>query len=693
MAVDSTSPDTGQHGGCTTVVCRKAVMLMHRRGRRRRLFDVSFPLMKSCVSLVCPTALVRLCASIFAAALVTFSALGETPTLSEVRVSARRFVDSAATLPFGVSVMTRSDIARSGVTTVNEALIKWLGVPGHLDLYGGGDYDLDLRGFGGMASSNQVVIVDGIKLNEADLGGTRLAGIAIDSVEKIEVLRGSGSVLYGGGATGGVIVMTTKAGRGSERRNQADIYTAVGSYGLREVRASGTLASGGFSIDIASNKREADNHRDNFKSDVNGRSVHLQWSNDWLRMGVSDVQDDMDTQLPGALTAAQYLANPSQTTSPLTDKAVIDNARQTVLVQAELGAWQLGLDLGQRTKSLDSLMGEYPYHYDVDASTLALRTRHESNWGNVRNILSMGHDRAKWKRTVPGVYGSVVEQNSQAFYAQNDVTFVSGSRIFAGYRSENIEQLDHDTGFSAWELGLTQPLSEQFLMYGRVGNSFRLANVDELGYTLPGAVLQSQTSRDTEVGGRWMNTHNPVELRYYRSSVTNELGYDPTVPNPTSWNPANQGANVNFDPILRQGIELEARHILSKTWALQTTLGLREATFTQGVHNGLSVPLVAHKTLSLRADWHPVAAHKTNVGVVMVSNQYVDFNNVCTVPGYAVVDARHAYQLHNVELSVGVNNLLGNSYYTRAFVCTGGITNGIYPEAGRAFTASLRIKF
>ena len=93
-----------------------------------------------------------------------------------------------------------------------------LGVPGRLDLYGGGDYALDLRGFGITADSNQVVVVDGIRINEADLGGTRLAGISIDSVERIEVIRGSGAVLYGEGATGGVIVITTKAGRGTARK-------------------------------------------------------------------------------------------------------------------------------------------------------------------------------------------------------------------------------------------------------------------------------------------------------------------------------------------------------------------------------------------------------------------------------------------------------------------------------------------
>jgi iron complex outermembrane receptor protein len=44
-------------------------------------------------------------------------------------------------------------------------------------------------------------------------------------------------------------------------------------------------------------------------------------------------------------------------------------------------------------------------------------------------------------------------------------------------------------------------------------------------------------------------------------------------------------------------------------------------------------------------------------------------------------------------MSLGVSNLLDAKYYTQAFTCNAGVTNGIYPEAGRAVTAALRVKF
>jgi iron complex outermembrane receptor protein len=646
---------------------------------------------------------VRLGASVLAvfAAVPAFPVLAQGQSevvLKEVVVSATRFDSAASTLPFGVSVITKDDIARAGVSTVNEALIKLLGVPGRVDYYGGGDYGLDLRGFGSNAGSNQVVIVDGVKINEADLGGTRLAGIAINSVERIEVLRGSGSVLYGEGATGGVIVITTKAGRGTARKNSADLYAATGSYGLNEVRANGTLVAGGFSLDVAGNKRQADNHRDNFKSDVEGSSAQAQWSNDWLRVGASYANDKLASGLPGPLDADQYQSNPSMTTTSNANKtASIKNTRQTLFASAELGAWQVGVDAGQRTKNLDSLSsGVSTYQYDVDASTLALRAKKEAKFGNIRNALTLGHDQSDWKRIVPGAFGSVSQQKTSAFYAQDEVTLSGGTRVTAGYRSENIKQSDTFTASTnndqtAWELGIIQPMSDAWSVYGRVGNSFRLANIDELGFTTPGAVLQPQTSRDLELGSRWKYTGGRVELRFYRNNLTNELGYDPTVANANSWN--GLGANVNFDPTLRQGLELETQHDLSKTLGVRVNVGVREAKFTQGAHSGKNVPLVAGTTVALRADWRPAPAHSVSTGVVWVSSQNVDFNNACTVPGYATVDARYAYQWRNVEMSLGLGNLLDAKYYTQAFRCTAGVTNGIYPEAGRAVTAAMRVAF
>ena len=618
-------------------------------------------------------------------------------SLPPVTVTATRFAEAAADLPFGVSVLTAADIKASGATTVNDAIMKLLGVPGRLDLYGGGDYALDLRGFGTTADNNQVVIVDGIRINEADLGGTRLAGIAIDSVERIEVIRGSSAVLYGEGATAGAIVITTKAGRGTARQTQADVYGAAGSFGLREARARGTVVAGDFSFDVDANKRDADNHRENFRSKTDGASVAGQWSNDWLRVGARYAYDHLGTGLPGSLTAAQYEADPHQTNTPM-DSASIRNTRSSVFGEATLGDWQVGLDAGWRSKSLSSDNSGFIYAYDVDAQTYALRARHAAKFGAYANSFVAGIDHREWKRTVLGSFGSEANQRSNALYAKDELTLPGGTRLSAGWRTESVKKDNSsatdsiDERPNAWELGVVQPIGAGVSVYGRYGRSFRLANVDEFGFTTPAVTLKTQTSRDAELGARWAYSGGRAELRVYRSALTNEIGYDPNAIGPNSAFGFN-GANVNFDPTRREGLELEVMQALAANANLRVNAATRRARFTSGAYQGKDVPLTPRHTLSVRADWSPAPGHRIDGGVNVVSSQNPDFDNACRMPSYTTADVRYAYQWSRAELAVGVSNLTDAKYYTQAFSCSAGAVNSIYPEAGRAVTASVRLHF
>jgi iron complex outermembrane receptor protein len=631
------------------------------------------------------------------AAFPSFSQTQVTQQLRETVVTASRVAGPRDAQPFGTSVITAEDIQRAGAVTVNDALMRLLGVAGRQDFFGGGDYALDLRGFGATSDNNQVVIVDGIRINEADLGGTRLAGIPIESVSQIEVIRGSGAVLYGEGATGGVIIITTKAGKGVARKNAASLYGAVGSYGLREGRANATLASGGFSLDVNGMNRKTDNHRDNFRSDTDAVSAVAQWSNDWLRLGASQSQDHLDTGLPGALSAEQYQNNPRQSTTP-TDKASIDNQRTGVFAEISVGNWELMADAGWRKKELRSVFGTSTNDYDVKATTYALRAVHGAKQSSFSNRLVLGTDYGYWQRDVLG--SSAANQTSHAYYFRDELTLAAtGTVLSIGARTESIDKTFNSlispfpvSGVAdrqnAWELGLSQPLGREVLVYGRVGRSFRLASVDEFSFTSPGVILQPQRSNDVELGSRYANGPAKFEVRWYRSALTNEIGFDPNAAGPFG-----PGANVNFDPSRRSGVELDGSYAAAKNLNLRLNAALRKSTFESGPYAGNDVPLAPRRTLALHADWTPMSNHLLSGGVNWVASQHPDFANQCSVPAYTTADARYAYQWQKVELSLGITNLLNNRFYTQAFGCAAGVTTSIYPEPGRALAAALRVKF
>jgi iron complex outermembrane receptor protein len=647
-------------------------------------------------SFIMKTSRVRRCATAVAAAW-PFLALAQTSvTLSPSIVTATRFPDNSQSLPFGVSVITSHEIERSGATTINEALMRVLGFAGRQDFYGGGEYNLDLRGFGSTADSNQVIIVDGIRMSEADTGGTRLAGIPIESVERIEVIRGSGAVLYGEGATGGVIVVTTKAGAGKDRANGGSVYAGAGSFGYRDLRANANLGAGEFTVDASAQKRDSDNHRQNFRSKTDGESVTGQWSHESVRLGLRYGQDKLDTGLPGALSTAQFAADPHQSTTP-GDHATIRNSRTSAFGEAQLANWQLAFDAGTRDKKLRSTSAFGAYDYDITASDYSVRARNSAKLAGADNLLVVGFDHLHWKRDVLGLFAAQATQSSHAWYLKDDVTLAGGTRIGLGWRTEAASK-DNVGAFSAsmldqrehaWEIGVSHPFGA-VTAYARVGRSFRFANVDEFSFTSDGAILAPQTSRDTELGARFVHANGKLEARLYRSELTNEIGFDPSaivVGSPFT------GANINFDPTRRQGFEFDAQQQLASNLGLRVNAQSREATFRSGPHAGKDVPLVPRRTVALRADWTPLPQHHLSGGLQWVSSQHPDFDNACTMPAYTTADVRYAYEWKQAEFSAGVTNLADRKFYTQAFACAGSVPTSIYPEPGRAFTAAVRVKF
>ncbi len=612
---------------------------------------------------------------------------------SSVIVIGTRFAEPADTPAFGATVITASDLLRSGVATVNEALMRLGGVPGRLDLSGGGEYALDLRGFGSTADSNQVIVVDGMRISEADLGGTRLSGIPIDSIERIEVLRGSGAVLYGEGATAGVVVITTKSGAA---RSGGSMTVSAGSQRQRGLQANGTLVAGEFTLNAAASRRLNDGNRDNFASAVGGVTVGAKWQLERLSLALNHFDDRLDSGLPGSLTADEFATDPTRASTP--DDHTTLHARRTT-VQATLalnGGWSLAFDAGRRDKASRSTFVSFggAYDYDTDAGQWSVRARHAARLGAGSNVLVVGADSNRWRRDVLGAFGAVGDQRNRAVFVRNELVLAGGTRWVAGLRREVLhksvvtafssDRLDDSLG--AWELAALQPLAPQWQLFGRIGRSFRLANVDEFSVIAPGAVLRPQTSRDIELGLRWRQGEGAAELRVFRSALSDEIGFDPAA--------GAFGANVNYAGTRRQGVEIEGQHALSQALTLRAAAAWRSSRFTAGPSDGKEIPLAVPRNASIGVGWQAAPGHSVDGWLRAAASQPVDFGNTCRLPGFATVDARYAWRMQPVELSLAVTNLFDRRYATQAFGCTGDArATAIYPEPGRLYTASARWQF
>src|SRR5690606_12394155 len=103
------------------------------------------------------------------------------------------------------------DIARSAARTLPELLGTRAGIVSR-DLYGNTAAlaTVDMRGFGATAAQNTLILVDGRRLNDIDQSGVQWASIPLDAIERIEIVRGSGAVQYGDGASAGAINIITR---------------------------------------------------------------------------------------------------------------------------------------------------------------------------------------------------------------------------------------------------------------------------------------------------------------------------------------------------------------------------------------------------------------------------------------------------------------------------------------------------
>lgn len=647
-------------------------------------------------------AAVSLCFGAFSAPALAQSNTGAlaSQTLAQVVITGARFDSDPAMLPIGATVINAEQIRRAGVSDVNAVLRKVGGVYGRQSLDGSPDFSLDLRGFGNNSSQNMVVLLDGVRMSENELINPVLSSVAIDTIERIEITRGGSSVLYGEGATGGIINIVTK--RAVAKEHHASVFTEVGKFGLREARAAGSMAWDGFAMDGSVGTQQTDNYRDNNEFKLFNATLGAQWFDKDGRVGFRADHSSQDSRFPGALNEAEFNANPRRSKTP-NDFGSLDTNRVTGFVTRRFSGLELAAELSHRERTSRatyvSSFGTYATKFTGEQTQFSPRVRQLKEFGGMLNELVGGVDLAHWHRLATDPYSQTnATQRSKALYLRDELRFdqAHDGRVALGVRRELFDKTASSpaTGpayavnqaLNAWELqGSYAPLP-LLNVYAKTGQSYRVANADENGYPKDfGVPLQPQVSHDLELGAAYGNAQAKLTGRLFRHNLHNEIFYDPTLPF--------GGANTNLDPTRRQGLELEAVARIAADWNVHASYQHVKASFTEGANSGKDMVLVPKNVLSARLSWSPAGGHSADVGMQWVDSQRFggDFSNTCgaTMPSFAVFDARYARKFGQWEVALTGLNLGDKHYYSEAFSCKG----GIYPSDGRQFKVSARYDF
>lgn len=620
-----------------------------------------------------------------------------------VVVTATRFDETVARYSVGVSVITAQDIERSAASTVPQLLQSLPGIRTR-DLSGSPNVQVDMRGFGIFGDQNTLVLLDGIRISEYEQQTVNWSAIPLASIERIEILRGGGAVLYGSGATGGTINIITKA----PLRNARSAYLGVGlaSHDTGEVRAGASLAGAQAGLHAHASHYESDNYRDNNRVRIDNARADLRWTGEASSIVLKIGVDEQRNGLPGSISEAQIAANRRQAATPF-DFATQRGGNINLGAQSRVGSGDFAVNLGYREKdTTSSFFVGTPFRNNVDTQvrvwTLAPRLRLKPELGGWDNSLVIGADFEDWKfhaNAQPSVVGRPhATQRSEALYAQHTMTFSAQTTLALGAREQRIRYGVTDAAnpaasgarrrtLHAWDISVRQALMQDVNAYAKTGRSFRVPNVND-NYNLFAAsvsMLEPQTARDVELGveGR----AGPLRFRAaaYRIELSNELFFDPLT-----------FSNRNLQPTRRQGVELEARWQLDAAWDVHANYTYADARFREGQFGGNSiagnrVPLVPRHALNAGVGHAFAQRARADFEVRYVGASPFDNDETNTfrrnMPGYTVADIKLTARSGGWLLNAGVRNLSNKKYFSYG-VFTGFPTYAALPAPERTFFVS-----
>ncbi|MGO9953919.1 MAG: TonB-dependent receptor [Dissulfurispiraceae bacterium] len=633
---------------------------------------------------------------------------GETK-LEEVVVTATRYDENTADIPANVSVITEKDIKESNAQNIPELLRKQVGVLVN-DITGSGRYyTVDLRGFGETAPLNTLVLVDGRRINQADLSGVDWVLIPLEDVHRIEIVRGGqASVLYGDNAAGGVINIITKEGTSGLK---AGANLAGGSYGTIN---GGSYVSGSMkdlSLRLSGNYLTSDGYRDNSKTEDKDANFHSTYSvRDFLKLDLSGGYHWDHTGLPGALTDSDFAAGFSRMSTQFPNDFAHTKDYYIRLVP-ELyfyGEDIFKIDTSfRRRDALSFNSGDWGnFTGDSVIKTIAISPQViiKNNFGSMTNSVTSGIDFQNVDENVSDdsiFFGSEslgtfkLTEETVGFYAHDELTISKGLVFSSGYRHEIAHYSfdpstpgTSDMSTDSYTAGINYTYFKQSYVYASFSKSFRFPVLDELYSYITNTIntyLLPQTAKNYEIGIKHdFNDVFSAHLNVFKIDTDREIIYNPVL-----------YENENLDGMTqREGAEVSLEAKATEWLTLRGGYTFQTAKIEGGMFQGSDVPNVPQHKATI-----DVVCHITKQADAILNGIYVgerrfisdwsnDFSNQ---DAYVLLNAKFNYRWKSVKAFLNLNNLTNKKYAEYGVIGGVPLQRAYYPSPTRNFLVGLSI--
>ena len=596
--------------------------------------------------------------TLVAAALLPNQTLAQSASLPETVVTATRVVQPLTDVVADVSIIDRAEIERMGENSVTQILAR---LPG-LQSIGFGDAGrVFIRG----ADSRMTALyVDGIRVDSQD--GAQLLGggapwdlVPVSQIERIEVLRGPASAVYGSDAMGGVIQIFT-------RRGQAGLTPYVnlgfGSFNTQKIGAgvSGSKGSWDYSLGLSNETSDGFNTRPDLIHTPNREPSAQRAANVRLGYQIS----------VGQRLEAVALSNQSDTRYvPYSGGA--DNKAQASL--STMGLKWLSKWSNDYSTTLSLTQGrvarkdDVPFDYYTTMQGVLFENNLRIAGGNLSAVLEQKRDAFD---SQPSGFGDPAFRGDRT---QNAVGLGYGARIGAHSLQVNVRN-DDDSIFGARQTGALAygyAFAPGWRATASTGTAFRAPTLEQIFGLYGSAQLKAETNQSNEIGASYTTASSLIKAVVYRNVISNMISSSATLTTCS----AGSFCYYNVGQASIQGATISGKY-RTQLYDVRASFDMLDP---RDDITGKTLSLRARRVLNVGVD-RRMAGWLVGADVQAVGERFDDAANTTQLSGYTLLNLGASTQVaREWRLVMRVNNALEQVYQQV----------GNYATPGRTFFVGL----
>ncbi|MEA3489895.1 MAG: TonB-dependent receptor [Candidatus Omnitrophota bacterium] len=646
--------------------------------------------------------------------------------LGDMVVTPGRTMEYVYNINKNASVITSEEIEQANPQDLQQILIRESGIVINGYLGNAKDSNVGMRGFGETGLLNCVILIDGRRTNQIDLSGPDLSQIDINAVDRIEIIRGANSVLYGDNATGGVINIITKRG---EKGDHIEYTQEYGSF--RYWKQYFSVNGGHDLMDyfFSYSYQDSDGYRANNAYEANDifTSITIR-PDDFVDVHFSSGYHRDWYGQPGALYDGNMQQDGREGTRFPDSKAKTEDYYFTVNPRLFGGDGYhegvLSCLMSYRSRRVNALdVGFNRYETNHHIASCEIRPKCEINSeffdGSLENKLVFGADYFYAKDQV--LSGDITFTKSQVdiiketigIYASDNMLINKRFIMNGGVRGEWAEYVfsqfqpagSYDKRSPkeiALDAGLGFKYNERSQVYANYARSYRFPTTDEFFQSayetfdwwtfavrvFPAVLnvdLKHQTGNNYEVGIKDNSIEGlNINAAYYFIDNKNEIYYDPV-----------SFRNENYDHTFHHGLELEARTRMFEKLTAFFNYTFQKALFEGGEYDSYMMPLVPEHKISGGFDVKPVEPLNVNFAVNYTGSRYIASDpkhNSSPLKGHVTIDLGVSVETDYIRLFGVMRNLIGEKYFSNATRNWIGNT-AFYPAPERTYEWGVTIRF